>query len=199
MAITSSKFILSAPTLEHCPPPDLPEVCFAGRSNVGKSSLINAITNKKKLAKTSNVPGKTQQMNYFLIDESWYLVDLPGYGFAKVPKKESERWGNEIRRYLLKRESLRLVVLVLDIRHEPSVLDEDFMLWLAENQIPFATILTKADKLPKSKRAKAVNDLKKLLSEMNIEVPIEMSSTLEKIGADDVTELISDFISIGMN
>ncbi|MEX0779746.1 MAG: ribosome biogenesis GTP-binding protein YihA/YsxC [Balneolales bacterium] len=193
MEITASKFILSAPTLEHCPPPELPEVCFAGRSNVGKSSLINALTDRKKLAKTSNVPGKTREMNYFLINNTWYLVDLPGYGYAKVPKKESARWGNEIRRYLLKRESLRLVILIVDIRHEPSVLDEEFMLWLAENQIPFSVVLTKADKIAKSKRSKAVSGLKKLHSEMNIEVPILISSTTEKIGVEDVTGLISEF------
>ncbi|MEX0771952.1 MAG: ribosome biogenesis GTP-binding protein YihA/YsxC [Balneolales bacterium] len=194
MSVISSKFILSAPALEHCPPPELPEVCFAGRSNVGKSSLINAITNRKKLAKTSNVPGKTREMNYFLINESWYLVDLPGYGYAKVPKKESARWGNEIRRYLLKRESLRLVILILDIRHEPSVLDEEFMLWLAENEIPFAVVLAKADKISKSKRPKALGYLKKLHTEMNIEVPILTSSITEKIGVDEVTGLISEFV-----
>ena len=136
-------------------------------------------------------------MNYFLIDESWYLVDLPGYGYAKVPRKESERWGLEIRRYLLERTSLRLVLVVLDIRHKPSVLDEEFMLWLAENQIPFANILTKADKLPKTKRAKALSDLRKLHDEINVEVPIETSSTLESLGTQAITDLIQDFISIG--
>lgn len=199
MAVTSSKFILSAPTLEHCPPPDLPEVCFAGRSNVGKSSLINAITNRKKLAKTSNVPGKTREMNFFLINDKWYLVDLPGYGYAKVSKKESARWGGEIRRYLLNRESLRLIILVVDIRHEPSVLDEEFMLWLAENQLPFAIVLTKADKISKNKRLKALSDLESLLSEMNIEVPVEISSITEKSGIEEVSELISEFVSIGMD
>lgn len=198
MSVTSSQFILSAPTLEHCPPPELPEVCFAGRSNVGKSSLINALTNRKKLAKTSNVPGKTREMNYFLINESWYLVDLPGYGYAKVPKKESARWGNEIRRYLLNRETLRLVILIVDIRHEPSVLDEEFMLWLAENQLPFAVVLTKADKISRNKRTKSLSTIRKLHSEMNIEVPIIISSITEKIGVDEVNGLISEFVGVGM-
>ncbi|MEX0929883.1 MAG: ribosome biogenesis GTP-binding protein YihA/YsxC [Balneolales bacterium] len=194
MPVTSSKFILSAPTLEHCPPPELPEVCFAGRSNVGKSSLINAITNRKKLAKTSNVPGKTREMNYFLINEKWYLVDLPGYGYARISKKESARWGEEIRRYLLKRDSLELIILIVDMRHKPTVLDEEFMLWLAENQLPFAVVLTKADKIAKTKRAKAVSDLRKLHAQMNMEVPVLTTSVTEKTGIAEVTGLIAEFV-----
>lgn len=194
MIITSSKFILSAPALEYCPPPDLPEVCFAGRSNVGKSSLINAITNRKKLAKTSNVPGKTREMNFFLINEKWHLVDLPGYGYAKVSKKESERWGKEIRRYLLQRESLKLTILLVDIRHKPSVLDEEFMLWLGENRLPFMVVLTKADKISKTKRSQAIRELKNLHLEMNMEVPIRTSSVTGKLGIEEITEVIGGFV-----
>ena len=122
------KFITSATQLEECPPATLPEVCFAGRSNVGKSSLINALLNKKNIARTSNVPGKTQQMNYYQVGSEFFLVDLPGYGYAKVPKKERERWGKNIREYLLDRESLSLILHVVDCRHDPSQLDEDFLL-----------------------------------------------------------------------
>ena len=140
-------FITSAPQLEDCPPMILPEFCFAGRSNVGKSSLINALLKRKNLARTSNMPGKTQQMNYYKVGEAFYLVDLPGYGYAKVPKTERERWGKNIRVYLTERETLRLVLHVIDARHPPSALDEDFFYWLATEQIPFSVVLSKADKI----------------------------------------------------
>ena len=151
MAFTKARFITSAPKLADCPPESLPEVCFAGRSNVGKSSLINKITNRKKLARTSNTPGKTQQMNYYEIDEAFYLVDLPGFGYAKVPKKERERWGRDIQHYLLKRNTLELILHLVDSRHPPSKLDEEFFYWMGSNQKPFAILLTKTDKLSNNK------------------------------------------------
>jgi GTP-binding protein len=189
-----AKFITSAPRLEDCPPATLPEVCFAGRSNVGKSSLINALTNKKRLARTSNVPGKTQQMNYYNITDTCYFVDLPGYGYAKVPKRERERWGRNIREYLENRETLRLILHVIDARHNPTELDQDFFYWMATNQMPFCVLMSKADKLSNNKRAKSKAALKKVLAEMNIEVPIMMYSSDSRFGIEAVQKLIEEFV-----
>ncbi len=187
-------FVTSAPRLEDCPPATLPEVCFAGRSNVGKSSLINALTNKKRLARTSNVPGKTQQMNYYNITNTCYFVDLPGYGYAKVPIKERERWGRNIREYLENRETLRLILHVIDARHSPTELDQDFFYWMATNQMPFCVLMSKADKLSNNKRAKSKAALKKVLAEMNIEVPIMMYSSDSRFGIEAVQKLIEEFV-----
>ena len=187
-------FITSAPRLEDCPLMDLPEFCFAGRSNVGKSSLINALLKRKNLARTSNMPGKTQQMNYYKVGEAFYLVDLPGYGYAKVPKKERERWGKNIRVYLTRRETLRLLLHVIDARHPPSALDEDLFYWLATEQIPFSVVLSKADKISKNKLQHERSNLKKLLYNMNIEVPILSYSAHNKNGIADIRELISEFM-----
>lgn len=187
-------FITSAPKLEDCPAETLPEVCFAGRSNVGKSSLINALMNKKRLARTSNVPGKTQQMNYYNISDSCYFVDLPGYGYAKVPKRERERWGRNIREYLEKRKTLRLILHVVDSRHKPTELDQDFFYWMATNEMPFSVLMSKADKLSNNKRAKSRADVRKILAEMNIEVPILAYSSESKLGIEAVQDLISEFV-----
>jgi GTP-binding protein len=187
-------FVTSATKIEECPPDKYPEVCFAGRSNVGKSSLINAIVNRKNIARTSNVPGKTQQMNYYQIGEDCFFVDLPGYGFAKVPKKERERWGNSIRTYLSERESLRLVLSVIDARHEPSALDQDFFYWLASNSMPFCVLLSKADKISKNKVAQSKKAVKNILADMNIEVPILEYSASSRNGIPEIQQLIKDFI-----
>lgn len=190
----NATFITSAPKLEDCPPESLPEACFAGRSNVGKSSLINALTNKKRLARTSNVPGKTQQMNYYNISDTCYFVDLPGYGYAKVPIRERERWGRNIREYLEKRKTLRIIIHVVDARHKPSELDQDFFYWMASNQMPFAVVLSKADKLSNNKRTKSMADVRKILAQMNIEVPILAYSSESKLGIEAVQDLISEFV-----
>lgn len=187
-------FVTSAPALENCPPASLAEVCFAGRSNVGKSSLINALTNKKRLARTSNVPGKTQQMNYYNISEACFFVDLPGYGYAKVPKRERERWGRNIREYLEKRHTLRLILHVVDARHNPTELDQDFFYWMAANEMPFSVLMSKADKLSNNKRAKSKADVRKILAEMNIEVPILAYSSESRFGIEEVQNLISEFV-----
>lgn len=194
MEFKKATFVTGAPTLDDCPPPRYSEICFAGRSNVGKSSLINAIMNHSGLARTSNTPGKTQQMNYYLVDEKAYFVDLPGFGYAKVSKKERERWGRDIRDYLLERETLRLVLHLVDIRHEPSKLDEEFFYWLGVNRMPFAVILTKADKLSRNKQNQSMFRLKRILDEMNIEVPVIISSSETKEGVDDIQTLASEFL-----
>ncbi len=189
-------FLKGATTLEECPPESLPEICFAGRSNVGKSSLINALLKRKNIARTSNVPGKTQQMNYYQVGDSCYFVDLPGYGYAKAPQKERERWGRNIREYLLKRASLALIIQVVDARHKPTALDEDFFYWMGVHQKPFSVVLSKADKLSNNGIAQAQAGVKRLLAEMNIEVPIIACSAESKKGIPEVQELITEFTQI---
>lgn len=195
MAFQKAQFITSAPALQDCPEETLPEFCFAGRSNVGKSSLINKITNKKRLARTSNTPGKTQQMNYYEIDETFYMVDLPGFGFAKAPKKERERWGRDIQQYLLKRSTLELVLHLVDCRHNPSKLDEEFFYWMASNSKPFAVLMTKSDKLSSNKLAKSKKVVKDVLAEMNIEVPIITCSADSGSGIEEIQSLIIEFLN----
>ncbi len=193
MKFNKAEFVTGAPSLEHCPEPYHPEICFAGRSNVGKSSVINGILNHGGLARTSNTPGKTRQMNYYLVDDKCYFVDLPGFGYAKVSKKERERWGRDIREYLKQRETLRLVLHLVDIRHEPSALDEDFFYWLGVNRMPFAVILNKADKLSRNKQNQSKLRLQRILEEMNIEVPIMLSSAEKGDGMDEIRDIISEF------
>ena len=194
MEFQTARFITSAPALKDCPDESLPEFCFAGRSNVGKSSLLNKMTNKRKLARTSNTPGKTQQMNYYNIDESCYFVDLPGFGFAKVPERERKRWGKDIQEYLKNRSTLRLILHLVDARHPPTALDEEFFFWMASKGMPFAVILTKADKLSKNKLTQSVAHTRKVLGSMNIEVPLIPSSADSGSGIDEVQKLIRDFL-----
>lgn len=149
-------FIISNTALDQCPKPDLPEYAFIGRSNVGKSSLINMLAGQKKLAKTSGSPGKTQLINHFLFEESWYLVDLPGYGYAKVSKAKKADWGRMIEKYLQERKNLMCVFVLIDVRLEPQEVDMEFMLWLGEKQIPFVMVFTKSDKLSPPKRDKNI-------------------------------------------
>lgn len=147
MKITEAIFLQSNTDYEKCPKPDKPEYAFIGRSNVGKSSLINALVQKKNLAKTSQTPGKTQLINHFQIDKKWYLVDLPGYGYAKVSKTDREKFEKMIHQYLENRENLIYTFVLVDIRHEPQKIDMEFMNNLGEQGIPFCIVFTKADKL----------------------------------------------------
>lgn len=195
MPFKSATFVTGAPNLDACPPETKPEFCFAGRSNVGKSSLINKITNKKRLARTSNTPGKTQQMNYYIINDDFYIVDLPGFGFAKVPKKERQRWGKDIQNYLLNRDTLQLILHLVDSRHKPTALDEDFFFWMASNGLPFSVIMTKADKLSKNKLAASQKTVRNVMKEMNIDVPIVTCSAETGKGIDDLQSLITEFIN----
>ncbi len=196
MEFNKAEFITGAPSLSKCPPPEYPEICFAGRSNVGKSSLINAMMNHSGLARTSNTPGKTQQMNYYKIDDEAYFVDLPGFGYAKVSKKERERWGRDIRDYLLDRSTLRLIVHLVDIRHEPSKLDEDFFYWMGANRMPFCVVLSKADKLNRNHQNQSKFRLERILDEMNIQVPIVVVSSEKRNGIEEIQNLINEFVTI---
>ncbi len=146
MVIRSAAYVVSSPDLAGCPPPDRPEFAFIGRSNVGKSSLINMLCNNQKLAKTSATPGKTQLINHFSVNDEWYLVDLPGYGFAKVAQSARNRWEQMIENYLRKRENLRTVFVLIDARHEPQRIDLDFLSRLGRWGVPFSLVFTKADK-----------------------------------------------------
>jgi GTP-binding protein len=147
MEVKSASFVVSNTDVAKCPAPDRPEYAFIGRSNVGKSSLINMITNKRSLAKISGKPGKTRLINHFLINEAWYLVDLPGYGYAKVPKAERLKWEKFLRKYILQRENLYCLFVLIDSRHEAQQADLEFMEWLGISEIPFSIIFTKTDKL----------------------------------------------------
>ena len=196
MLITKAEYLLSAPDLSVCPEDDKPEICFAGRSNVGKSSVINALTRRKKLAHTSNTPGKTRSLNYYLIDDRWYLVDMPGYGYAKISHKEQARWGREMKRYLTEREQIRLVVVLIDVRHKPSALDLEFVMWLGEHQMPFCVLLNKSDKISKNKVSQQEKYVTSTLNEMNIEVPVFKVSAQHPESLDDVLSFVLDFAGI---
>jgi GTP-binding protein len=158
MIIHSASFIKSSPSIQDCPAPTIPEFGFIGRSNVGKSSLINMITGWSKLAKTSVQPGKTRTINHFLVNGSWYLVDLPGYGYAKVPVKLREKWVRATEEYILRRENLVSLFVLLDTRHKPQRSDLEFMEFLGFNNIPFARVFTKSDKLTATALSDSVNN-----------------------------------------
>ena len=149
MKIKTAEFVISNTDYKMCPAPKMAEYAFIGRSNVGKSSLINALTNKKSLAKTSGKPGKTQLINHFLVNKEWYLVDLPGYGFAKTSKVRRAIFHEMISNYLINRPNLHCLFVLIDSRHKPQSIDQDFLQWLAESQIPFVMVFTKSDKLGK--------------------------------------------------
>jgi len=151
ISIKKADFICSSAFVHQCPKSELPEYAFIGRSNVGKSSLINMLTNRKSLAKISGQPGKTQLVNHFKIDDSWFLVDLPGYGYAKVSKSKRTEWGKLIKNYILKRQELTALFVLIDSRLEPQKIDLAFMQFLGENEIPFLMIFTKIDKINQSK------------------------------------------------
>ncbi len=191
MQIQSAEFKCSNTRTEKLPPPVLPEYAFIGRSNVGKSSLINALTAKKGLAKTSQTPGKTQLINHFLINENWYIVDLPGYGYARVSQKTREEWERFIRYYLRNRENLQCVFVLIDSRIEPQKTDLDFCFWLGENGIPFVLAFTKADKQSKIKTTQAVDAFKKALLKYFEEIPpLFITSSETREGREEILDFI---------
>ena len=171
MHIKSAEFVVSNSDVEKCPKGLLPEYAFIGRSNVGKSSLINMLTGRKSLAKTSGRPGKTQLINHFIVNEKWYLVDLPGYGYAKVSKNQREKWQKIISNYLLKRTSLTLVFVLLDSRLDPQKIDLEFINWCGENQVPFVIVFTKIDKLSSAELNRNLAKYKKELLKTWEEIP----------------------------
>lgn len=195
MIIKSAEFIISNTELSKCPNPVMPEFAFIGRSNVGKSSLINLLTHRNGLAKTSGKPGKTQTINHFLVNGSWYLVDLPGYGYAGVSRTARKGWGKMIENYLLKRENLYCTFVLVDARHEPQKKDIEFITWMGEKKLPIAVVITKSDKLPRNALAKSVQDYKRKLLESWEELPpIFITSAEKKLGKEEVLDFIEKAI-----
>ena len=191
MEIKTAEFSLSAPTVSMCPKDTKPEYAFIGRSNVGKSSLINMLCRNKKLAKTSSTPGKTLLINHFIINKDWYLVDLPGYGFAKRSKKEVQRLDQMIRGYILGREQLVNVFVLVDVRLEPQAIDLEFMEWLGVSSIPFSIIFTKADKLTAAKvRANVDLYIQRMMETWEEMPPYFITSAEDRRGRDEVLDYI---------
>ena len=191
MQIKQAEFIISSTDVNKCPATEKPEYAFIGRSNVGKSSLINMLTNRKGLAKISGKPGKTQLINHFLINTNWYLVDLPGYGYASVSKGKRIEFAKFINQYLRKRENLMCLFVLLDSRHKPQKIDMEFMQWLGENNIPFVMCFTKQDKLSKLESAKNLAHYKKEMKQIWQELPpIFLTSSSSKKGKDEVLQFI---------
>lgn len=200
MEIKKATFKQSAASIYDCPKPTLQEYAFIGRSNVGKSSLINMLCNNNKLAKTSAMPGKTQLINHFLINESWYLVDLPGYGFAKTGKNQRAKIETIIYDYCKKRESLVCLFVLLDSRLPLQKIDEEFMLWCGENDIPFSIIYTKADKNSKAELARNIKNIEKELLKHWEDLPNSfISSSEKKSGRDEILDFIAYHINENRN
>lgn len=193
MEIKSAQFVISNTDVNKCPAPLMPEYAFIGRSNVGKSSLINMLCVRKDMAKTSGKPGKTQLINHFLINENWYLVDLPGYGYAQVSREKREKWEGFIRQYILNRPNLMCMMVLIDSRLAPQRVDLEFMEWLGENGIPFVMVFTKMDKLTKSKIAANIENYKKELLTTWEELPAMFFTSLEeRMGRDELLDFIDN-------
>lgn len=191
MKIKTAKFVISNTNVSKCPKDDLPEYAFIGRSNVGKSSLINMLTNHKGLAKISGKPGKTQLINHFIINDNWFLVDLPGYGFAKVSRNMRNTFQKFIKEYFEERKQLVNTFILVDARHEPQKIDLDFMEYLGENGIPFAIVFTKADKLNKSTLPKNIATYKRIMLQTWEELPPTfITSSTTQDGKKELLEYI---------
>jgi GTP-binding protein len=191
--IKKAEFITSNTDYNKCPSPHKPEFAFIGRSNVGKSSLINMLTQHKKLAKISGTPGKTQLINHFGIDDRWYLVDLPGYGFAKVSLNVKSNWDRMIKGYLTSRENLVATFVLIDSRLSPQKLDLKFILWCAQNEVPIVLVFTKADKINKSKVKGNVNQFLKASEEIFEEAPLYFITSAEKMeGRDELIDFMAE-------
>ncbi|MBU8883692.1 ribosome biogenesis GTP-binding protein YihA/YsxC [Kaistella sp. DKR-2] len=192
MVIKTAEFVKSSGRWQECPEPNLPEYAFIGRSNVGKSSLINAMLNHKDLAKTSQTPGKTQLINHFLINEKWYLTDLPGYGYARVSKSMRRDFEKIITNYILNRKNLVNLFVLVDARHTPQKIDIEFIEWCGENGVPFSIVFTKADKLKPNTVITNVEDYKNELLKTWEDLPeIYITSAEKKVGGDEILKFIS--------
>lgn len=197
MLVKEAEFIKSASQVNQCPDSKLPEYAFIGRSNVGKSSLINMLTGRKKLAKTSAKPGKTQLINHFLINQQWHLVDLPGYGWAKVSKNKRADWGDMIEDYLLKRPQLVCLFILIDSRIPPQEIDLSFMEWAGVNQIPFVMVFTKVDKQSINKTEKAIAAYRKTMKKTWEELPpMFVTSSIDNTGKDEILNYIQEIMSV---
>jgi len=191
MIIKEAEFVISNTDIDKCPKSKLPEYAFIGRSNVGKSSLINMLTGWSYLAKVSEKPGKTRVINHFLINKEWYLVDLPGYGFAHVSKTDRQKWEQFIRKYLLRRENLYCIFVLIDSRHEPQKIDLEFMQWLGETEVPFVIVFTKTDKLSKLRFTQFKQEYADKLLETWEKVPdMFISSSETNEGRDEILSFI---------
>lgn len=196
MEIKKSQFVISAAKIDKCPNDTKMEFAFIGRSNVGKSSLINMLCNHKGLAKTSATPGKTLLINHFMVNDEWYIVDLPGYGFAKRSKKVQEEITEMINSYILEREQLVNVFLLIDIRHDPQKIDLEFMEWLGENGVPFSIVFTKADKLGTVRAQQNVSKyLKSLLTTWEELPPHFVTSSEKRQGRDEILNYIEGILN----
>src|SRR5690554_1478567 len=196
MIIKSAEFIVSNSDYRKCPDGDNPEFAFIGRSNVGKSSLINMLTNRKSLAMTSSKPGKTTLINHFMINNEWYLVDLPGYGYARRGKEGRDKLREIIEDYILEREQLVNLFLLVDVRHEPQQIDLEFMEWLGENGVPFSIVFTKADKISSARLKTNVEEYKaKLLESWEELPPVFVTSSEKKQGGEDILSYIGQIQS----
>ena len=190
--IKNAKFIISSTDYKRCPQPTLPEYAFIGRSNVGKSSLINSIVNQKNLAKVSSKPGKTQLINHFLINNKWYLVDLPGFGYAKISKTKRQEFQKMTSNYLSYRDNLMCLFVLIDLRLKPQIIDQNFMQWLAIAKIPFKIVFTKSDKVNKNSVTKNIKKYKEYMLEEWEEIPeIFVTSSLKKTGLIEIENFIN--------
>ena len=190
-----AQFVTSAPTLKQCPPDNAREVAFAGRSNAGKSSALNALTGSSKLARTSKTPGRTQLINFFAIEENRYLVDLPGYGYAKVPEAMKIKWQKHLDDYLTNRESLAGVVLLVDIRHPMKEFDRMILQWSIQSHMPLHILLTKADKLKSGVGKQALNKLRNEVREYD-QVTVQLFSSLKKTGVTELAQHLDTWLGV---
>ncbi len=193
--LSKATFTISAPDIRRLPEDTGIEVAFAGRSNAGKSSALNTLTNQKSLARTSKTPGRTQLINVFEIDDNKRLIDLPGYGFAKVPLEMKNKWQRALGEYLEKRESLKGLVILMDIRHPLKDLDMDLIQWAADSELPVLALLTKSDKLSQGKRSAEVLKVKKALAFLEADIKIQAFSSLKRTGSEQADAVICDWFS----
>jgi GTP-binding protein len=195
MQIKEARFVTSNTNHQKCPPPDLPEYAFIGRSNVGKSSLINMLAGRKALAKISGTPGKTQLINHFIINEQWYLVDLPGYGFARVSKSLRQKWENMIWNYLINRQNLISTFILVDIRLKPQPSDLELITWFGEENLPFVILFTKIDKLSKRQLSQNLQNYKETLLKQWEELPLSfLTSAKTSAGREEIISFIDKSI-----